>query len=501
MAGGEPSRAEGGRMAGKPWRPWRAWVPIAMAALVAVAPSPEGLPRHAWYFFAIFIGVVAALVLEPIPNAAVGLVGVAVAMGLSRWVLFSPAELAEPGFDTRTRALGWALSGFQNPAVWLAFSAFMFGLGYEKTALGRRVALWVVKSLGRSTLRLGYAVALVDALLAPFTPSNTARAAGIVYPVIRGIPPLYSSEPDSPSARRIGSYLLWTAFAASCVTSSLFLTALAPNLIAVDTIRRMTGVDIGWLRWFAAAAAFGLPLLALVPLLGFVLYPPELKSSPEVPVWAAGELSRLGRLSRREIVFALLVSGALGLWILGASFIHPTAVALVVMALMLLLRVVTWEEMAGHAPAWDMLLRLALLVTMADGLSRTGFVGWFAHGLGRQLGGLPPTAAVVGLVAAYYLSHYLFATTTAHATAVLPVMLSVGLAIPDLPMAAFATLLALSHGIMGVISPYATGPAPVYHGSGYLPSAAFWRLGAAFGAAFLGALLLLGLPAALALWR
>ena len=500
MAEGSPSRAEGGRRAGRPWRPWRAWVPIAVAVLVAAAPPPDGLARHAWYFFAIFIGVVAALVLEPLPNAAVGLVGVAVATALSRWVLFSPAELASPGFDARLRALDWALSGFQNPAVWLAFSAFMFGLGYEKTALGRRVALWVVKSLGRSTLRLGYAVALVDLLLAPFTPSNTARSAGIVYPVIRGIPPLYRSEPDSPSARRIGSYLLWTAFAASCVTSSLFLTALAPNLIAVDLIRRIVGVDIGWTRWFVAAAGFALPLLALLPLLGFVLYPPELKSSPEVPAWAAGELSRLGPLSRREVVFAGLVGGALALWILGASFIHPTAVALVVMALMLLLRVVTWEEMAGHAPAWDMLLRLALLVTMADGLSRTGFVGWFAHGLGRQLGGLSPTAATAGLVAVYYVSHYLFATTTAHATAVLPVMLSVGLAIPGLPMAAFATLLALSHGIMGVISPYATGPAPVYHGSGYLPSAAFWRLGAAFGAVFLGALLLLGLPAALALW-
>jgi L-tartrate/succinate antiporter len=471
-----------------------------VAALVAAAPAPGGLPRHAWYFFAIFLGVVAALVLEPVPNAAAGLVGVAVATALSRQVLFSPAELASPGFDARLRSLDWAVSGFRNPAVWLAFSAFMFGLGYEKTALGRRVALWVVRSLGRSTLRLGYAVTLVDALLAPFTPSNTARSAGIVYPVIRGIPPLYRSEPDSPSARRIGSYLLWTAFAASCVTSSLFLTALAPNIIAVDFIKRMVGLEIGWLRWFAAAASFAVPLLALLPLLGFALYPPELKSSPEVPAWAAAELARLGPLSRREVVFSALLGGALALWILGGSFIHPTAVALVVMALMLLLSVVTWEEMAGYRPAWDMLMRLALLVTMADGLSRTGFVGWFAHGLGQRLAGLPPAAAAAALVAAYFLSHYLFATTTAHATAVLPVMLSVGLAIPGLPMEAFAMLLALSHGIMGVISPYATGPAPVYHGSGYLPSAAFWRLGATFGAVFLGALLLLGLPVALALW-
>ncbi len=93
------------------------------------------------------------------------------------------------------------------------------------------------------------------------------------------------------------------------------------------------------------------------------------------------------------------------------------------------------------------------------------------------------------------------ATTTAHATAVLPVMLAVGLGIPGLPAPAFAVVLAMSHGLMGVISPYAPGPAPVYHGSGYLPSGTFWRLGSAFGAVFLGVLLLLGLPAALATWR
>jgi len=480
-------------------RSWRASAPFVAAALIAVAPPPPGLAQHTWYYFALFVGVVVALVLEPLPNAAVGVVGVAVVAALSPWVLFGPADLARPGFDARARAVDWALSGFHNPAVWLAFTAFMFGLGYEKTGLGRRIALWVVKGLGRSTLRLGYAVAVIDAVLAPFTPSNTARSAGIVYPIIRSIPHLYRSEPDSPSSRRIGSYLLWTAFAASCVTSSLFLTALAPNVIAVDLIRRMTGVEIGWLRWLAAGASFALPLLALLPLLAFALYPPEIRSSPEVPAWAAEELGRLGPLSRTEVLFALLVAGALGLWIFGARFIHPTAVALLVVGLMIVTGVATWEEMTSHRPAWDMLIRLAMLVTMADGLTRTGFVGWFAEGVGRRLSGLPATQAMVGLVAVYYLSHYLFATTTAHATAVLPVMLGVGLSIPGLPIGPFAMLLALSHGIMGVISPYATGPAPVYHGSGYLPTGAFWRLGAIFGAVFLAALLLLGLPAARAL--
>ena len=34
---------------------------------------------------------------------------------------------------------------------------------------------------------------------------------------------------------------------------------------------------------------------------------------------------------------------------------------------------------------------------------------------------------------------------------------------------------------MGVITPYGTGPSSVYYGSGYLPSADYWRPGAIFG--------------------
>ena len=58
----------------------------------------------------------------------------------------------------------------------------MFALGYDKTGLGRRIALMLVKAMGRKTLTLGYAVMIADLLLAPFTPSNTARSGGTIYP-------------------------------------------------------------------------------------------------------------------------------------------------------------------------------------------------------------------------------------------------------------------------------------------------------------------------------
>jgi L-tartrate/succinate antiporter len=80
------------------------------------------------------------------------------------------------------------------------------------------------------------------------------------------------------------------------------------------------------------------------------------------------------------------------------------------------------------------------------------------------------------------------------ALALLPVMLAVGTTIPGLDMAQFALLLCLTLGIMGMLTPYATGPSPVYHGSGYLPAKDDWILGGGLGLLFIVVFLLVGLP-------
>ena len=140
------------------------------------------------YYFAIFAGVIVGLMLEPLPGSVVGLIGLAVVTVLHPFVLYSPEELARPGFNPPDAALAFALSGFSNATVWLIFAAFMFALGYEKSGLGKRIALTLVKSMGRNTLTLGYAIVAAETLLAPVTPSNTARSGGTIYPIIRNIP-------------------------------------------------------------------------------------------------------------------------------------------------------------------------------------------------------------------------------------------------------------------------------------------------------------------------
>jgi L-tartrate/succinate antiporter len=88
-----------------PHAPWKALAPIVLALLLALIPPPGGLAPHAWYFFAIFAGVILGLMLEPLPGGAIGLIGVTVVAVLSQWVLFAPAELAKPGFKAYNAAL------------------------------------------------------------------------------------------------------------------------------------------------------------------------------------------------------------------------------------------------------------------------------------------------------------------------------------------------------------------------------------------------------------
>jgi len=202
----------------------------------------------------------------------------------------------------------------------------------------------------------------------------------------------------------------------------------------------------------------------------------------------------MGPVSARETIVAILVTMALMLWIFGARYVNATTVALVVVVAMILTRVFTWEDMLKYSAAWNTLAWFATLVTLADGLNRVGFVTWFAETVAGPLAGVSPIVAMVVLIAVFFFAHYMFASVTAHTTAMLPVMLAVGATIPTMPMREYALLLSLTIGIMSVISPYASGVNPVYYGSGYLPTRDFWRLGAIFGLIFITVFLAVSVP-------
>ncbi|HKJ68854.1 MAG TPA: anion permease [bacterium] len=460
---------------------WKAVVPLLLWIIILLLPAPAGLNTQAWHYAGLFTAVILGLILEPIPAAAIGFIGVTLAMVLG-YIAPTPGE-----------SIAWGVSGFSNTTVWLIFGAFILSMGYQKSGLGRRIALYLVKLLGKRTLGLGYAVALADLALAPATPSNTARSAGTIYPIISNIPGLFGSEPGA-TAGKIGSYIMWTAFATTAVTSSLFLTALAPNPLALSFVRDIAAVDISWGQWFLGFLPVGIVLFVSLPLLVYILYPPEIKTSREAPSWASGELEKMGPVTFKESVMAALVILALILWIFGGSLVHTTAVVWVVISLMIITGILDWDDILNNQIAWNMLVWFATLVALAAGLKRVGFLEWAAENVATVLGGFSPLMILTGLIVFFFLIHYFFASLTAHTTAIMPVLLTVGIAIPGIPRVPFVLLLCYAIGLMGVLTPYATGPGPVYYGSGYISRTDFWRLGLIFGMIFLVVLLGIGIP-------
>ena len=106
---------------------------------------------------------------------------------------------------------------------------------------------------------------------------------------------------------------------------------------------------------------------------------------------------------------------------------------------------------------------------------------------------------MIVLVLVFYFAHYLFASLSAHTATMLPVILAVGKGIPGVPMEQLCILLVLSIGIMGCLTPYATGPGVIIYGC-YVKSKDYWRLGAIFGVIYISMLLLVGWPI-LAMWN
>ena len=471
---------------------WKMAVPLATWLAIYLLPVPSGLDANQWHYFAVFAAVIAGLIVEAMPVGAVGIIGLTVA-GVMGYVDPDP-----------NKSLRWMLSGFSEATVWLIVGAFVFSIGYRKSGLGRRIALLLVRGLGRNTLGLGYAVAISDLVLAPATPSNTARSGGTIYPIISNIPRIYGSEPG-PTAGKIGTYVMWTAFAATAVTSSLFLTALAPNAAALSIAKRTVGVDVNWAQWFIGFAPLGVPLILLVPLLSYVICRPEVKESPEISAWAASELKAIGPMSRNEWIMSALVVMAMFLWItgsspdvelpvLGSNYINATAVVFLVISLMLVTGVVAFADIIAEKAAWEVFFYFTSLLTLASGLNDIGFIKWVATEYAKPLAALSPTVAMVLLVALFFWIHYFFSSITSHAATVLPVVLAVGSGIPGMPVQTLTLLCVYSLGLMGVISPYATGPAPMYFGSGYIGKADFWKFGLMFGLIYFAALLLIVMP-------
>lgn len=328
---------------------------------------------------------------------------------------------------------------------------------------------------------------LSELILAPVTPSNTARGGGIIHPIVRAISTSYDSDPAKGTEGRMGKFLSLVNYQANPITSAMFITATAPNPLVVDLVAKATNseISLSWSTWAIAMLLPGLVALIVMPLIMYWMYPPEVKETPNAAQFAKTKLKEMGAVSKDEIIMLGVFGILLLLWagipavILGSAWaVDPTTTAFIGLTLLLLTGVLTWEDILTQKSAWDTITWFAALVMMATYLNKLGLITWFSAVLESSIGslGLVWMPACLLLMLAYLYAHYMFASTTAHITAMFAAFYTAGLALGAPPML-FALMMAAASSIMMTLTHYATGTSPVVFGSGYTTLGEWWKAG------------------------
>lgn len=437
---------------------WRVAVMAIIVAITWFGGTPDGLKPQVWQLFGIYLATIVGLVLKPFPVPITVLLGVAT----SSILLNNVKDV---------------LVGYSNTALWLIFAAFALSVAFGKTGLGHRIAYHLVRAFGSTTLRLGFVTAFLDLILSPATPSNTARAAGIVYPINLSIAEAVGSYPGE-TAKRAGAYLLQNGYFATKVTSFLFATAMAPNLLALDFITKLTGVSLNWGQWALAMFVPGFIMLMFIPIIGYMYERPTVKEIDNKKIAADG-LAELGPMKASEkglIVIAILA--ILG-WVLPTfGFkIDATAVAIVAMLATFVFGIIKWDDLLQTKAAWNTLIWFGGILGLSSALTKGKFFEWLAKFLEVHMNfGLDPFMMLILISVISVAVRYFFASGTAYISAMLPVFLIVGVnAGIDPTLLAFIMIGTNAYG--GSVTHYGAAPGPIIFSAGYNNVKDWWTVG------------------------
>ncbi len=438
-------------------------ITLGVGVILWFTPAPRGVAAlengaAAWNLLAIFVATIVGLITKPLPIGAVAIIG----MMLTAL--------------TGTLTIQQTLSGFGNTTIWLIVLAFFISRGFIKTGLGARIAYMFMRLLGKKTLGLSYGMVATDLVLAPAIPSNTARAGGVVFPILLSVANAYGSDPKDGTERKIGSFLTLAAFQGTIITSAMFLTAMAANPLAAELAGEM-GIEITWGSWALAASVPGLISLALIPYVIYRLHKPEITETPQAAEIAKDKLTEMGRIKANEWVMLGSFITLITLWVFGKTLgIHSTVAALVGLSILLLASVLTWDDVLNETGAWNTLIWFSALVMMASFLNSLGLIPWFSETIGVAVQGIPWVPAFLILSLVYFYSHYMFASNTAHVSAMYAAFLAIAVAVGTPPVLA-ALVLAFFSNLFSSMTHYGTGPAPVLFSAGFVSLPTWWRIG------------------------
>lgn len=432
--------------------------------------APGEMSTQAWHIFIIFIATIISIMLNVLPIALISIIALTVCI------------------ITNLLSIDKALSGFGAPIAWLVVIAFFIARSLIKSGLGARIAYYLISKFGKSTLGLSYSIVLTEFFLAPAVPSASARGGGIIFPVVQSLIKSYSQSDvhshtthhniATTGSNTVSKFLVMICLHANVITSTMFLTAVASNPIVVK-LAASYGIYINWWKWALGAIVPGILSLIFLPIILYMLCKPSIASRSHIIQEAKAMLAKMGPLKSCELYTLIVFIALITMWTL-EPYLHlsATTAAMVGLVALLIMQVLSWEDVINERSAWDTFIWFGILMTLAGALNDLGVTKWMVNNIAwfyDNNHNVNRCVLICILYVVFFYGHYFFASVTVYITVMYATFLGIliNLGIQPLPAAlSLAYISVLSAGL----THYGIASAPILFGAGHVSVPAWWKI-------------------------
>ncbi|QEK39699.1 DASS family sodium-coupled anion symporter [Candidatus Sneabacter namystus] len=431
----------------------KVFIPCVIFSVFFLTHPSNLVSVEGWRLLGLFIATIVALMIKASANSKIALISLTTAIVMQ----IIPVQKA--------------LSAFSSPVIWMIFTVCFMAKALINVGLSTRIAYIFARLFGNNEVGLAYSLVCTDVLIAPFIPSSTAKAGGIILPVINEMSKFKKTIKEEENLK---NFLCLVYSHTVCITGAMFLTGTAGNPVLCN-IAKVSGINLQWWNWCIAAALPGIISLFFLPL--FIKKYFKFDTSESFKQLAVQASTSMHPFSRKEKILLITLTLVLSLWIVGPKYgISNVTATLVGVSILLITDVLSVNDIISHKSAWDIFLWFGIVVLLGEQLEKSGIIGYYGSLLGQCIPGNNWALSFLIIVFAYFYSHYLFAGAIPHISSMYGICLSLAIHANVPPMLA-ALSLAFCSSLFMSLTHYAGGATVILFADTTLESKMWCKIG------------------------
>jgi anion transporter len=276
-------------------------------------------------------------------------------------------------------------SGFTQGALWTLIPALFFGHVLQKTGLGKRIALGIIKVFKPSWPSILLALALIGVILSILTPSMTVRVL-IVLPIAVQCCELFGLEKKSKG----NSLILLTAFAMALLPGAGWLTGTLTGPVLMGMYNAVPAMQdlVTFDSWFKVLFIPMEIVSVLLVVGGYFVLKPEAPLSKDAIETLKNQKAE--PLSREEKAAGLILVGVFAFFVTNRFHGIPDAAVCIAAVVCFYSFGVLNAGDFGTGISWDLVMFNGFALGLAAVFSATGISAWLS---GIIVPALAPLAA------------------------------------------------------------------------------------------------------------